>query len=155
MKMKKHLRIILSAVIIWIVILIVFTKFYGRKKQDVSQPKIVNFEEKIAPELLPYGGTTRPKHLVEPEYPEEAKRSGIEGTVYLKIAIDTAGKVIDVKILKGVHELLDKAAVDAAWKSSYYPPKHEGKPASIWIGQPMTFRLPKEAKQRRKDKRTF
>ena len=44
-------------------------------------------------------------------YPEEAKKSRIEGRVITKFTITKEGKLTKVRILRGVHPLLDQEAV--------------------------------------------
>jgi len=116
----------------------------GQNELATSPSKVAN--SKSIPEFVRYDIPPREKHVTPPEYPEEAKKAGIEGMVYLRIAIDTAGKVVDVKVAKGVHKLLDSAAVAVASTWTYYPAKSKGKPVGVWIGQPVTFKLSKEEK---------
>ena len=117
---------------------------YGQSELTTNPSKVTN--SKSVPEFVPYDTPPREKQVTAPDYPEEAEKAGIEGTVYLRIAIDSTGKVVDVKVAKGVHKLLDSAAVAAAWTWTYYPAKSKGKPVAVWIGQPVTFKLSKEEK---------
>jgi len=48
-------------------------------------------------------------------YPIEAQQKGISGRVYVGFVIDVDGSVIDAKVIRGVHPLLDKRF----WNSSY------------------------------------
>lgn len=48
------------------------------------------------------------KHL---RYPKDCKRGGIQGRVTIGFTITKEGKLADVKVLKGVHPLLDSEAV--------------------------------------------
>jgi TonB family protein len=68
---------------------------------------------------------------VEPEFPEEAKEKGIYGEVVVEGTTDKKGNVIKVKILKGAHELLNKAVVDAVKQWKYELPEHKGKSYAI------------------------
>jgi len=47
------------------------------------------------------------KHLV---YPRDAERKGIEGRVIIGFTVEKTGEIVDVKILKGVSESMDKEA---------------------------------------------
>lgn len=98
----------------------------------------------VIPEFVPYDTPPKEKFISRPRYPDIAKKAGIEGTVYLRIAIDSTGTVVDVRVVKGVHELLDKAAKEAALQWKYYPAKQRDMPVGVWIGQPVTFRLTEE-----------
>ena len=54
---------------------------------------------------------------VQPTYPAEAKKSGIEGSVVLDVLITAAGDVTDVKVVKGPEELREAAsAAVRQWK---------------------------------------
>ena len=68
---------------------------------------------------------------VQPEFPEEAKEKGIYGEVVVEGTTDKKGNVIKVKILKGAHELLNKAVVDAVKQWKYELPEHKGKSYAI------------------------
>jgi TonB family protein len=54
---------------------------------------------------------------VQPTYPDDAKKNGIEGSVVLDVLITAAGDVTDVKVVKGPEELRDAAsAAVRQWK---------------------------------------
>lgn len=55
-------------------------------------------------------------------YPEIAKKKGIQGRVTLSFTIDTDGSVTDVKVLKGVHYALDEEAVRVVSSSPRWTP---------------------------------
>jgi len=76
------------------------------------------------------------------EYPEIAKKTGIKGTVRLSIFVWTDGTVKKVKVIKPLHDVLDKAAVKAAYKLKFKPALQKGKPVAVWVLLPITFRLP-------------
>jgi TonB family protein len=64
----------------------------------------------------------------DPVYPEEARQAGIEGTVAIAVQTDTGGNVNQIKILKGAHDLLNKAAVEAVIQWKCEPMIIEGTP---------------------------
>ena len=76
-------------------------------------------------------------------YPEEAKNKGIGGRVIIQFVITEQGKLADVKVLKGVHPLLDKEAVRAiksapqAWK----PGTVRDKPVRYTYTFPVIFKI--------------
>jgi len=79
---------------------------------------------------------------VEPRYPEEALRAGLEGTVYVKMWVDKEGKVRKVVVLKSDAEIFNQPSLDAAMHWVYTPaliPK--GGPVSVWVVVPFKFRL--------------
>jgi len=58
--------------------------------------------------------------LVEPVYPEAARKARIEGNVILQVTIDPAGRVRDVEVLRSVPSL-DQAAIDCVKQWVYEP----------------------------------
>ena len=74
----------------------------------VAQEKEVD----VMPEIIG-GMKALGKNVV---YPEEAKKAQITGKVFIKAVIDVEGNVKEASIIEGVHELLNKAAVDAVKK---------------------------------------
>lgn len=80
---------------------------------------------------------------VRPEYPEVAKKSGIEGDVYIQAYIDKAGKVLKAKALKCTHKDVgfEEAAVKAAYAGEFSPAKQDGQPVGVWVSYKVTFRL--------------
>ena len=78
----------------------------------------------------------------EPVYPEKAEKDKIEGTVYVKALIDSEGKVVKAKVGKtSGNELLDKAAVKAAYECKYKPGTQNDKPVASWVTYKVEFNL--------------
>lgn len=75
------------------------------------------------------------------DYPEIARRSGLEGTVLVHVLVDRQGRVAQVKVIQGVNPLLDKAAVAAARKCKFTPAKQRELNVRAWIAIPYRFRL--------------
>lgn len=78
-----------------------------------------------------------------PLYPVQALRNGIEGTVLLKVLVDTHGKPVQVMIERGSgSRLLDDAArkhVLAAWR--FHPAVRDGHAIEAWALVPVRFNL--------------
>jgi len=77
----------------------------------------------------------------KPAYPELAKLSGIQGTVYLKLLIDENGNVEKAKVEQGVKDMLDNAALEAAKESKFSPALLNNKPVKVWVILPIAFKL--------------
>ena len=79
-------------------------------------------------------------------YPEEAKKAGIEGRVTTQFTITKEGKLINVRILRGIHPLLDEEAIRVIesapqiWK----PGEKKGKPIDVTYTFPVIFKLTDE-----------
>lgn len=83
----------------------------------------------------------RPVRDVLPEYPEEERREGVEGVVELAILVNPAGEVDSVRVLRNTTQSrrLERAAVQAAYKSRYLPEQKDGKGVFRWIRRPYRF----------------
>ena len=77
----------------------------------------------------------------EVEYPEFAKKAGIEGRVFVQFVVDENGNVQNPKVTRGVHKLLNEEAVRAVRKMTFKPGKQRGKPVKVQMSLPVTFRL--------------
>ncbi len=65
---------------------------------------------------------------MEPKYPVDAARDGVEGWVELRFSIDTAGQVQDVQVVNAEpRRIFDKAAVQALKRWKYRPKVVDGK----------------------------
>jgi TonB family protein len=85
---------------------------------------------------------------VTPAYPESARQSGIEGTVYVWMFINTNGRVIKVAVAKSAgNASLDSAATAAAGKFTFSSARQGDKPVGVWVSLPFRFTL--EQKQDR------
>ena len=69
-------------------------------------------------------------HDVAPQYPAEAGRTRIEGTVVLLAVIGKDGSVQDVQVESGV-PLLAQAAIDAVKQWRYKPYMVDGEPVEV------------------------
>ncbi len=83
-------------------------------------------------------------------YPEEAKRKGIEGKVFVNAVVDEKGDVVDFSVTPYGHlddpkELLMRAAADAVRKTKFTPGRLKGKPVKVITIIPIKFEL--EAQQ--------
>ncbi|MBI3510506.1 MAG: TonB family protein [Bacteroidetes bacterium] len=77
-------------------------------------------------------------------YPEPAKEQNIEGTVWLSWIVNTEGKVTDVKVIKGVHPLLDREALRVAkLMPDWIPGKNNGRLVNFLYRKPIHFILSK------------
>jgi TonB family protein len=78
---------------------------------------------------------------VKPKYTVEAKDAKVQGTVLLDCVVETDGSVGEVKVVKALHDDLDKAAVDAARQWQFKPGTKDGKAVRVQIALEMTFSL--------------
>lgn len=75
------------------------------------------------------------------KYPEQAKREGVEGKVYVVAYVDETGTVNETKIIKGIGDDCDEAAMDAIRQTKFTPGKQKGKPVKVQVSIPILFKL--------------
>ncbi|MFA5498135.1 MAG: energy transducer TonB [Candidatus Cloacimonadia bacterium] len=81
---------------------------------------------------------------VQPNYPQFAKRSGIQGQVLLEVEVFTDGTVGAVNVLKSLMAGpggLDEEAIKAVRQWEFIPAKSQGHPVAVWVRFPIDFYL--------------
>ena len=74
-------------------------------------------------------------------YPKTAEKQGIGGKIIVQYAVDTFGNTIDVKIIKGVRDDLDKEAIRLIkLLKDWIPATLNGHKTTHYLMQPFTFR---------------
>jgi TonB family protein len=89
-------------------------------------------------------GVVTPQLLqkTEPEYSEEARLAGLEGTVLLTGTITEQGVPQDMRVTRSLGLGLDQKALVAIQQWRYMPGTFQGKPVPIVMTVPVDFRLP-------------
>ena len=77
---------------------------------------------------------------VAPTYPEQARKAGVQGTVFIRALVGKDGIVEKAEVLKGP-ELLKDAAIQAALKTTFKPAKQNDMPVKCWVQMKFTFEL--------------
>ena len=74
-------------------------------------------------------------------YPDVAKKMGLQGYVYINYVVDQVGDVIDVNLKKGVHPVLDNEALRVVASLPKYknPGKKDGIPVKVQLTIPVNF----------------
>jgi protein TonB len=75
------------------------------------------------------------------EYPELARRAGIQGKVYVRVLVGTDGKPKRYIVEHSDNELLTEAAVKAVMSMTFTPAIQNGQPIAVWVSIPIDFRL--------------
>ncbi|MBO7610191.1 MAG: energy transducer TonB [Muribaculaceae bacterium] len=84
-------------------------------------------------------------------YPAEAVKNKIQGKVVVQIYIDKTGKVGEVKVVRGVHEDLDREAVRVCkLLPDFTPAKQNGEAYGTWYTLPIIFKLTDDTQQETK-----
>lgn len=82
-----------------------------------------------------------PVYNPPPKYPEISRRSGIEGTVFIKMWVTKEGKVKQAEIIKSTSNIFDESAIEAALLWKFTPAIMNNGPVSVWVTVPFKFRL--------------
>ena len=79
--------------------------------------------------------------FVQPDYPEMARLSQMQGTVVVKILVGPDGSELDAQVLKGIHPMLDREALKAARRTKWKPGRQRDIPVKAWMALPYNFTL--------------
>ncbi len=75
------------------------------------------------------------------DYPEIARRSGLEGVVVVNVLVNARGEVDQVVVTHPVHPVLDRAAAAAARRCLFEPAYQREIKVRAWVAVPYRFRL--------------
>jgi protein TonB len=78
---------------------------------------------------------------VEPQYPPQAARRGLEGWVHVRFTITTAGTVEGAEVVKSSHGMFERAALEAVGKWKYQPQTKDGKPVEAQSETVLRFEM--------------
>lgn len=77
----------------------------------------------------------------EVEYPDFARKAGIEGRVFVQFVVNENGDVVQPEVTRGVHKLLNEEALRAVQQLSCQPGQQRGESVKVRMSLPVTFRL--------------
>jgi protein TonB len=107
----------------------------GNEEEEEEQEVFVVVENQ--PELI--GGMKALNEEVN--YPDFARKAGIEGRVFVQFVVDEEGNVQNPQVTRGVHKLLNQEALRAVKKMKFKPGKQRGNAVKVQMSLPVTFRL--------------
>ena len=92
---------------------------------------------------FPGGQTAMMEYLGKnTEYPSTAQKDKVQGKVYVSFTVDKLGFVKDIKVIRGVREDLDNAAIDVVRKMPQWSPgMQRGKAVNVRYNLPISFKL--------------
>lgn len=76
-----------------------------------------------------------------PRYPRQVKDEGIEGVVILRVQVTKDGKTRKVKLVKGLHPVLDNLSLQAIERYVWKPAEVDGQPVDSVLTYRMTWQL--------------
>jgi len=75
------------------------------------------------------------------DYPEMARRAGIEGRVYIQFIVNENGDVEEPRVIRGIGGGADEAALEAVKQARFKPGVQRGQPVRVLYSLPVVFRL--------------
>ncbi len=113
-------------------------------EENVAPPAPAAEDDEI-PEFVAYDKAPEVVKQVATEYPEIARRAGVEGDVWLRVPVDTNGTVIasKIKVVKNStgNSGCVEAAIEAAKNYKFSPAYQRDRPVRVWVSLPFKFRL--------------
>ncbi|MEO8349820.1 MAG: energy transducer TonB [Acidobacteriota bacterium] len=94
-----------------------------------AQPPCTNVQ---APQLI---------KRVEPSYPADLKKEGVQGRVVMKASLTAEGELENIQVSESPDSRLSKLAVEAFQKWQYKPAHCAGKPVRVYITSTSNFRV--------------
>lgn len=141
---------LLTLILVPLVIVVITTPM-PRSKPQVTEVTVPFQEQRARYEArapqgdpIPIEANIQESHLiykVNPTYPEQAKREGIEGSIKLTITINEEGFVYDAKGNPGNNPVLEKAAISAVKRWRFSPFLLKGVSVAIETTATVNFAL--------------
>ncbi len=111
------------------------------EEEEVPEMEIFTVVESMP--SFPGGDAARMKFLQDNiKYPQMARESGIQGTVYVTFVVEPDGSVTDVRVLRGIGGGCDEEAVRVIKEMpKWNPGMQRGKPVRVQFNMPIKFTL--------------
>lgn len=111
------------------------------EEEEVAEAEIFTVVE--SPPAFPGGDEARIRYLTENiKYPQMARESSIQGTVYVTFVVERTGSVTDVRVLRGIGGGCDEEAIRVIkGMPKWAPGKQRGKPVRVQFTMPIKFTL--------------
>lgn len=108
-----------------------------------SQPQAPAVSTEVPPQA---------ESLVQPTYPEEARKAGATGTSIVEVTVGADGAVLACSLTaSSENSFLDSAALGAARSSKFAAGTKDGKPVEMKVKVPFRFKLGDSHSEKRSD----
>ena len=97
-------------------------------------------EEEEIVELWKVEKIPAPINWPNPEYPEIARKAGIEDKVFVTVLVDKEGNVERIGKIDGA-EVFHEVVREAVKQVKFTPALQNDKPVKVWVSMPITFKL--------------
>lgn len=126
--------------------LLFFLFVFISNAQDIRQKEPIDPLLAKGPDTLPEfpGGVVALEKYLEDnlKYPQNAKKSGIEGTLYVMFVVDKEGKITNPKVFRGLSEQLDAEAIRVITAMPQWKPgTKNGENVNVEYTIPVSFKL--------------
>ena len=118
------------------------------KKPTNSETNVIKADEdifKVVEQMpgFPGGDKARIKFLIENlKYPEEARKKGIQGRVYVSFVVEKDGSISNIELLRGIGGGCDEEGMRVvSIMPDYEPGLQRGKPVRVRFTLPIKFTL--------------
>lgn len=113
----------------------------SNEEEEVAEAEIFTVVEESP--SFPGGDAARIKFLMDNmKYPQIARESSIQGTVYVTFVVEKNGNVTDVRVLRGIGGGCDEEAVRVIKAMPKWSPgKQRGKAVRVQFNMPIKFTL--------------
>jgi len=110
-------------------------------QKEAQQPAEEEQEIFVVVEEMPeiIGGIERLYELLE--YPELARKAGLEGLVVVQFVVEPDGSISNIQVIRSAGRLLDEAAVKAVQQLRFKPGRQRGRPVRVRFSLPIRFKL--------------
>ncbi|MEO0195708.1 MAG: energy transducer TonB [candidate division WOR-3 bacterium] len=118
----------------------------------VEVQETINFQEDVPPppaptqtvfEVYEVDEPPQPILQVQPQYPEVARKAGLEGRVIVTAVVDENGNVIQATIHSSTNPIFNEAALEAAKKMKFKPARQKDIAVKVKVLIPFVFKLTK------------
>jgi len=107
---------------------------------QVECPEPVHLPRPPVPAQPPPQGALEATLRVPPEYPDEARKANVDGTVIAWLLVCEHGNVVQIQVSKSIPKL-DGAAIAALRQWKFRAAMADGHPIPMWTQVPMKFTL--------------
>ena len=109
------------------------------EEEEPTQEVFVAVED--MPQMLPDRQTAMQNLMQSIQYPDMAKRAGVEGRVIVQFIVDEQGNVTSPQVLQGKGAGLDKEAIRVVKQLKFKPGQQRGSAVKVKMALPINFQL--------------
>ncbi|MCS7245721.1 MAG: TonB family protein [candidate division WOR-3 bacterium] len=108
-----------------------------KEVEDISLPSVIPADEVY--EFFKVEVKPKPIKVVNPVYPELAKKAGMEGRVVISAILDEEGNVIKAEILSSTNSIFNESALKAAYQYKFSPAMMKDRRVKVKVIIPFNF----------------